>query len=234
MPHTEEQIEELIREMYTTGDSADWEIDPEKIRSQRARLRMPVPDVKVLVLVAAAVILIVVGIVVANGSPSRRSAASLPTTTLSDPNSVEAPNLVGLTQVQAGTVLGRAGLNLGTISAAPSSLYAAGLVISQTPPAGSSVSPGGSVDLTMSTGLAGATTTTRPGTVIVPSLIGLAQVQAGTDLGQAGLTVGNVSSSPSNNFAPGMVISQAPAPGSSVMPGSSVEIVVSTGPTSSR
>ena len=95
MPHTEEQIEELIREMYTTGDSADWEIDPEKIRSQRARLRMPVPDVKVLVLVAAAVILIVVGIVVANGSPSRRSAASLPTTTLSDPNSVEAPNLVG-------------------------------------------------------------------------------------------------------------------------------------------
>jgi hypothetical protein len=86
MPHTEEQVQELLHEMYTTAETTDWDLDPKAIRSLRGRQRMPLPDVKVLALVAAAVILVVVGIVLANGSHSRRSTASSPTTTVTTPS----------------------------------------------------------------------------------------------------------------------------------------------------
>ncbi len=141
MPRTEEQVQELVREMYSVADSSEWQVDPEEIRTQRARRGLPLPDVKVLVLVAAAVILIVVGIVVANGSPSRRTTASPPTssTTASNPQTVVAPDLVGLSQEAAANSLGRAGLNLGNVTLAASGQYASGVVVSQTPAAGTSV-----------------------------------------------------------------------------------------------
>jgi hypothetical protein len=156
MPRTEEQIQELVREMYSVADSSEWDVDPEEIRSQRARRGLPLPDVKVLVLVAAAAILIIVGIVVANGSSPHRSTASPPASppTSSNPQTVVAPNLVGLSQVQAANALGRAGLNVGSIRVRSSST-AAGLVIGQMPVAGSLVRPGSSVDLVVSTGSPG-------------------------------------------------------------------------------
>lgn len=80
MPRTEEQIQELVRELYTIAETAEWDLAPEEVRSKRGRRRISLPDGKILVLVAAAVILIVVGIVVANGSPSRRSTTNVPTT----------------------------------------------------------------------------------------------------------------------------------------------------------
>ncbi len=98
---------------------------------------------------------------------------------------------------------------------------AQGTVLSANPQPGAKVAKGSAVVLTVSSG---------PSNVRVPSLIGLSQTQAGNVLGQAGLNVGNISSAPSSNFAPNIVISSSPASGTSIKPGSSVDIVVSTGP----
>jgi hypothetical protein len=229
MPHTEEQIQEVIREMYLQAESSDWDLRPDEIRSHGARRDLPLPDVKVLVLVAAVVTLIVVGIVIASGSPARRSTADGPTasTVASNPQVVVAPNLVGLSQEQAGAQLTQAGLNLGRINALPSQ-HLAGTVISQTPAPGDSLRPGGTVDIAISAGPPPGTT--RTGEVVVPSLIGLPQTEAAQALAQVGLSVGTISAAPSSNFAAGTVVSESPASGSSVATGSTVELVVSTGP----
>jgi len=98
---------------------------------------------------------------------------------------------------------------------------AQGTVLNASPQSGTQVAKGSSVTLTVSSG---------PSDVRVPSLLGLSQVAASNLLGQNGLNVGNINSAASNNFAPGQVISQSPSAGSSVKPGGSVDIVVSTGP----
>jgi serine/threonine-protein kinase len=222
MPRTEEQVQELLHEMFTTADSAEWNLTSEDVRTHRSRRGMPLPDVKVLVLVAAAVILIVVGILVAKGSPSRRSVASGPTTSTSTPTTggtVSVPaGGVGTQVANAQALMSAAGLQVSTnyvVSNSPS-----GTVLSQNPTAGSQVSRGSVVSLTVSSG---------PSDVRVPNLIGLSQVEAGNTLGQSGLNMGTVSSATSNSVAAGLVISESPTSGSSVVPGSSVDIVVSTG-----
>ena len=68
------------------------------------------------------------------------------------------------------------------------------------------------------------------GSVEVPFLVGLTQAAAATQITGAGLSVGTVTSS--NSAAPlGSVISQSPISGTFVPPGSTVDLVVSLGPT---
>jgi len=223
MSRTEEQIQELVREMYTTADSAEWDLHPEEVRSQKMRRRgVPLPDLKVLVLVAAVVILIVVGIVVAKGSPSHRSTAAGPTTTSSTvapADTVTVPNAVNQPLAEASSALESAGLRLYVTNVVNNA--ASGSVLSQNPTAGSQVSRGSAVSLIVSSGTSG---------VRVPNLIGLSQAAAGNTLGQAGLNIGTVGSATSTQLAAGLVISESPVSGSSVVPGSSVDIVVSSGP----
>jgi len=71
------------------------------------------------------------------------------------PVGVTVPDVVGLTAAAAGTALGAVGLTTGTVTTAPSPTVAIGLVISQTPAAGSLVAPGSVVDYVVSTGPAG-------------------------------------------------------------------------------
>ena len=222
MPRTEDQIQELVRRMYTTAESTDWDLNPEAIRSQRERRGVPLPDVKVLVLVAAAVILIVVGLIVANGSPSRRSTASGPTTTASTSTvggTVSVPLGVGTQVANASQEMSAVGLQVSTSYVANNS--PSGSVLSQNPAAGSKVSRGSAVTLVVSGG---------PSSIHVPTMIGLSQAQAGNVLSEAGLSVGTISESASSIVSVGVIISQNPAPGSSAAPGSSVDLVVSTGP----
>lgn len=68
-----------------------------------------------------------------------------------------------------------------------------------------------------------------PGLVTVPDVTGETQAQATTDITALGLTV-SVSTAYSSIVAAGLVISQVPAGGSQVGPGSNVAIVVSLGP----
>lgn len=65
--------------------------------------------------------------------------------------------------------------------------------------------------------------------VEVPNLTGLSVSDATSKLAAEGLTLGSRREAPSDNVAPGKVISQHPAPGTKVKKGSSVSIVCSCG-----
>ena len=96
-----------------------------------------------------------------------------------------------------------------------------GTVISTNPSSGTKVSQGSSVTLKVSSGLPN---------VQVPSVSGLSQAAAGSTIGNAGLTVSGFTQQPSTQYAAGVVIGTNPGVGTQVSPGSSVQLIVSTGP----
>ena len=134
------------------------------------------------------------------------------------------PNVIGLTRPAAESALTDANLALGTVGEARSETVEQGLVMSQRPSAGASVSPGSSVAITISLG-------PEP-TVNVPDLVGQTQAEAESALSGVGLTLGAVSDSFSDTVAIGRVLSQDPAADTSVASGTSVAITVSLGPSS--
>jgi|GEM_PF-1349304 len=138
----------------------------------------------------------------------------------SGPCPVSVPNVVGQAQSTASSTLVNAGLAVGTVTQQCSNTVAAGRVISQDPAAGASVAPGTAVNLVVSSG---------PCSVSVPNVVGQAQSTASSTLVNAGLAVGTVTQQCSNTVAAGRVISQNPAAGASVAPGTAVSLVVSTG-----
>jgi hypothetical protein len=73
-----------------------------------------------------------------------------------------------------------------------------------------------------------------PSDTQVPSVIGLLQADAATQITGAGLSVGTVTSSNSSTVPVGHVISQSPIAGTVVAPGSLVDFVVSLGPQSGQ
>jgi beta-lactam-binding protein with PASTA domain len=149
---------------------------------------------------------------------------------------VVVPRVVGQTQgdaVQTLTALGLKPVLQNVPSAKP-----AGTVVGQKPPAGKEVDKGAEVTVNVSTGSGPATTTqtttttatstTSAAPVRVPRVVALAQTPALSRLNVLGLrpTVVYVSSSqPANR-----VVSQSPAPGTSLRPGARVRVNVSTGP----
>ena len=137
------------------------------------------------------------------------------------PATVAVPDVIGLSQTAAQTTITDAGLVVGTVSTASSSTVAAGNVISQTPAAATNVAPGSAVGLVVSTG---------PALILVPAVTGLTQGAAETAITSAGLAVGNVTTANSDTVPTGDVISQTPGAGTEVTAGSSVDLVVSSGP----
>jgi len=73
------------------------------------------------------------------------------------------------------------------------------------------------------------TTTTTPALVAVPDVVGETDADAAVTITDAGLRPGS-SNAPSDDVAEGIVISQEPAPGTEVVGGTAVFILVSTGP----
>ncbi len=137
---------------------------------------------------------------------------------------VAVPSVVGMAQAAAATALAGAGLTVGAVTESFSAAVPAGQVISQNPVAGALVAPGSAVGLVVSKGPEPVTT------VAVPSVVGMAQAAAATALTGAGLTVGSVTESFSATVPADQVISQTPAAGALVAPGSAVGLVVSKGP----
>jgi beta-lactam-binding protein with PASTA domain len=131
------------------------------------------------------------------------------------------PDVVGLSQQDAGTALSAAGFSLGSVTQSPSTTVPSGTVISQNPAAGASAAAGSAVALVVSSGLP---------TVTVPNVAGLAQSAAGSALTGVGLVVGAVTQQPSATVPLGSVVSQAPVAGAIVAWGSSVDLIVSSGP----
>jgi serine/threonine-protein kinase len=176
------------------------------------------------------------GLVVKDTSQISTDAPGTVIATNPPPNSlVKKGDTVTLTVATAQKVTVPSGITNTSLSTAESLLQAAGLtstttneannaqqgtVLSATPPSGTRVAKGSAVALTVSSG---------PSDVRVPSLVGLGQNQASNLLGSVGLNVGNISSAPSPNYGAGEVISSSPTAGTQVKPGSSVDIVVSTG-----
>jgi VCBS repeat-containing protein len=98
---------------------------------------------------------------------------------------------------------------------------AAGGVISQDPAAGTMVAPDSTVTLVISTG---------PCPQAVPNVAGMSQAAAESAITGAGFNVGSVTEECSDTVAAGNVISQDPAGGTEADLGTSVNLVVSTGP----
>ena len=136
------------------------------------------------------------------------------------PGPVQVPGVVGLTQAAATTAIESAGLVVGTVTQQSSTTVAAGSVISQSPGAGTSVAAGSSVGLVVSTG-----------PVSVPNVVNMTQAAATSAITAAGLAVGAVSQQSHATVPSGSVISQSPGAGTGVAGGSSVALVMSTGPT---
>jgi hypothetical protein len=134
------------------------------------------------------------------------------------------PNVVGLTQTAATNAITGATLTLGTVTTSPSATVPAGSVISQSPTAGTQVTTGSAVALVVSVG---------PLMIAVPNVVGLTQAEATLAITDATLVVSGVTVAPSSTVPAGSVISQTPAGGAQVLPGSAVALVVSSGPSGS-
>ena len=134
---------------------------------------------------------------------------------------VVVPNVVGSSQSAATTAITGVGLKLGTVTTQASTTVAAGNVISESPAASTSVAAGSSVNLVVSSG---------PAPVAVPNVVGLSQAAASTAITTAGLNLGTVTTQASSTVPAGIVISESPAVGTLVVKGSSVNLVLSSGP----
>lgn len=134
---------------------------------------------------------------------------------------VSVPNVVGATQAAASSSITGEGLVVGTVTQQSSATVASGSVISETPSAGTSVATGSSVNLAVSSG---------PAPVAVPNVVGSSQASATTSITGGSLVLGTVTQQSSSTVASGDVISETPSAGTNVAAGSSVNLVVSTGP----
>lgn len=130
-------------------------------------------------------------------------------------------NIVGLPEADARYYITSVALTIGTVSKAYHATITAGSIISQTLAPGNVVAVGSSVDLVVSLG---------PAPVNVPNIVGLTQTAAALAVTTAGLTVGDITLTNSNNVPAGSVISQNPLAGASTTPGSGVYLTVSLGP----
>lgn len=138
--------------------------------------------------------------------------------TLAGAEPAAVPGLVGLTRANAESALASATLTPGAVTESYAATAPAGTVLSQDPMAGTSVPEGTPVGLVISKG---------PQPVPVPTATGKMDAEAIAALEQAGFVVKRTEKD--DAAAKGTVLSQSPAAGEQLVPGSTVEIVVSTG-----
>ncbi|MCD8362037.1 MAG: Stk1 family PASTA domain-containing Ser/Thr kinase [Lachnospiraceae bacterium] len=152
----------------------------------------------------------------------------------SSANTVEMPSLLGMTMTEAKIELEELGLSITLKGSEPSSEYASGQIIEQSVEEGSRVEVGSSVEVTTSSGEDTQTTSSdteeEETTVTVPSVLEKDEATARSALTAAGLTVGTVSESSSDTVEEGLVISQSVTANSTVEKGTSVDLVISSGP----
>ncbi len=129
------------------------------------------------------------------------------------------PNVIGETRESATAILQGLGYSVTTVAA--TSAQDAGGVISQIPASGSELAPGGTVELTVSSG---------PDVLPVPDVEGLTVIAALNNLNADGFSVSGTPTEEASDTVPtGDVIRTEPAAGALVPVGSQVTIVVSSG-----
>jgi len=129
---------------------------------------------------------------------------------------IQIPPVVGLTQALAQDALEKAGLEVGDVRDQESQ-SARGAVLSTSPAAGSAVSPSTRVDLVVSSG---------PPAVNAPDVVGQSYSAARAMLEQVGLRLGDVTTDSLATGIPQTVISQTPAAGARVAPGTRISLSI--------
>ncbi|HTU98698.1 MAG TPA: Stk1 family PASTA domain-containing Ser/Thr kinase [Solirubrobacteraceae bacterium] len=137
---------------------------------------------------------------------------------LTRPKQVLVPKVTGQQIASARATVEQSKFQVSTISVP--NRRPAGIVVSESPAAGTKADKGSTVTLSVSSG---------PGKVSVPSVQGLTVAQATKVLRKAGLKVGNVSPQASNRFPAGQVTGTNPGTTKSVPHGAGVTLFVSTG-----
>lgn len=131
------------------------------------------------------------------------------------------PNVINLTLDTARAIVEAQELSLGKITEKYNDTVPEGRIISQNPEAGTSVSPGSTIAITVSLG---------PQFSIVPDLADNELSDAEAALIEAGLVLGVVDEQYSPTVAPGRVIRQEPPAGSGIERNSEVAVTLSLGP----
>ena len=165
--------------------------------------------------IVAIATIVVVGVAVAALTLGGR--ANIPPVT----GEVVAPNLVGIPYERARATTESAGLVLGPAVYRQTNAYPEGTVISQSPGPGTPMAYGSAITPTVST---------VRDLIAVPDVVGSPQADAIFALTSAGLHVGSTTRAPDPTVPDGSVISTDPAAGRSVALGTSVALVVSSGP----
>jgi beta-lactam-binding protein with PASTA domain len=124
------------------------------------------------------------------------------------------PDVVGMAQAAAESAITTAGLTVGNVTTANSSTVDIGDIISQNPTADTGVDTGTPVDIVVSLG------------ALVPNVVDMTEAAAVAAIEAEGLTA-DVTTAYSDTVAAGNVITQDPAGGVSVEPGTSVDLVIS-------
>jgi eukaryotic-like serine/threonine-protein kinase len=138
----------------------------------------------------------------------------------SGPGSSPLPEVGKLTRDRAVAILEHDGFKP-NVQAQASSTTKSGIVISTNPSAGTDVQIGSPVTVIVSSG---------PAHVSVPSVTGQSLEEAEASLTAASLKVGATTQEPSATKTPGSVLSQSPTHGSSVSPGTAVNLTVAETP----
>jgi beta-lactam-binding protein with PASTA domain len=133
------------------------------------------------------------------------------------PAQATVPNVVGESRAAAEAALANAKLSAGTITQQTSTERSPGTVLEQSPAAGSSLTDGGKVNLTIAQ---------APQEVAVPSVKGAAKAAASTALERAGFKPKEVSRTTTEPSQKGVVLEQSPAGGTRARKGATVTIEV--------
>ncbi len=136
---------------------------------------------------------------------------------------VEVPDAAGKSQTEATSILEKEGFVVNVVES-PDPQVEKGIVISQSPEAGTTASAGSSITIRVSRGA-------DDNKVRVPDLMGMEEMDATVSLTEIGLTVGNVTETPHEDASlTGKVCYQSYSVGSYVDKGTPVDLRISTGP----
>lgn len=158
----------------------------------------------------------------------------------SSANTVEMPNLTGKTMTEARIELDELGLSITLGGSEDSSEYSAGQIIRQSVDGGERIEVGSTVEVTIAGSGSGSSSGSSSQTdtqeeekteqVTVPNVTGKTEAEARSLLEAAGLVVGTVSESASDTVAAGSVINQSLSSNTKVDKGTTVNLVLSSGP----
>ena len=132
---------------------------------------------------------------------------------------VTAPQLRGLSTRDARFTLERYNLQFGSTTYATSETYPENTIVDQSVHAGSKVSRGSPVNVTVSRGM-------MTDEIAVPEVLGKSINEATDVLKRKGLKVGNITYHVSENLLPNTVVEQYPRPGDLVQRGQAVDLFV--------